>query len=280
MANFNLSDYIEVNVRIEKFWKDHPKGRIETEIKAIDDIRVLIQAKVYRDSKDEHPSATGHAEEIRDASYINKTSAVENGETSAVGRALAILGYEIKKSVASKEEVQNAVEQQKNIKPQAKTSATVQTAEKQITEKQIKRLLALAKTVWLEYEDVKKRLARHSYEGHTKDMPKELYETICNELEQSHHTQLKRDIQAFAKENTEEKDWNNSKVQVEVCSQTLKYFTTIHTDKKAIEGKTKMDDVDEALAKIALKRMREEVRNGITYKDIEAHFEFVEGGEI
>lgn len=113
-----LKDYVEVNKRIELFWQRFSNGRIETEIKSWNDGVIIMVARVWKDTTDQNPSATGHAYERENSSYINKTSALENCETSAVGRALAILGFEIKKSVASKEEVENAIHQQEEIKKQ------------------------------------------------------------------------------------------------------------------------------------------------------------------
>lgn len=106
-ASFNLDDYVQVNQRIELFYKDHPGGSIQTEITHNQDGQVIIKAYIYRDQDDMRP-CTGHAMEKEGSTYINKTSHIENCETSAVGRALAMLGYEIKKSVASREEVANA----------------------------------------------------------------------------------------------------------------------------------------------------------------------------
>lgn len=125
MAKFNLDDYVEVNVRIEKFWNDYPDGRIETDIVRWEGDTVVMNAKVYKDKADNFPAATGHAYEVEGSSYINKTSALENCETSAVGRALAIMGYEIKKSVASKEEVVNAKLQQEDVKKRLKKLKTL-----------------------------------------------------------------------------------------------------------------------------------------------------------
>jgi hypothetical protein len=112
--NDALKDYVEVNVRIERFHAKYPNGRIDTEVNIIETQprEVLVKANVYRDINDMVPSATGHAHEVHGSSYINRTSFIENAETSAVGRALAILGFEIKKSVASREEVANAQHQQ------------------------------------------------------------------------------------------------------------------------------------------------------------------------
>jgi hypothetical protein len=109
-----LADYVQVNVRIEKFWELHPNGRIQTELVSWNDGVVIMKAYVYKDVNSPVPSAEGMAYEKENSSFINKTSALENCETSAVGRALAILGFEIKKSVASYEEVANAKLNQNN----------------------------------------------------------------------------------------------------------------------------------------------------------------------
>jgi len=114
MASFDLSNYVEVNVRVEKFWKDYPDGAIRTEIISFDGGVIVMKASIFKKADNEKPDSTGHAYEKENSTYINKTSAVENCETSAVGRALGIMGYEIKKSIASKEEVTNAIDQQNN----------------------------------------------------------------------------------------------------------------------------------------------------------------------
>lgn len=107
MPNFNLDDYIPVNDRIAKFYSLYPEGGITTEIVKDEDNVVQVKAYVFKEAS-RSAAATGHAEELRGSSFINKTSALENCETSAVGRALAMLGIEISKSVASREEVANA----------------------------------------------------------------------------------------------------------------------------------------------------------------------------
>lgn len=112
--NDALKDYVEVHVRIERFWQRFPNGRIQTEIQfhPTEQSTVIVRADIYRDLADTMPAATGHAYEKEGSSFINRTSYIENCETSAVGRALAIMGFEIKKSIASKEEVANAILQQ------------------------------------------------------------------------------------------------------------------------------------------------------------------------
>lgn len=122
MASFDLNDYVQVNERIEKFYEKYPEGSIQTEIILNENGMVIFKAYAYRNNEDTRP-ATGHAMEKEGSSYINKTSHIENCETSAVGRALAMLGFEIKKSIASKEEVENAKLQQEMMKPISKEQA-------------------------------------------------------------------------------------------------------------------------------------------------------------
>ncbi|WP_061566359.1 hypothetical protein [Heyndrickxia coagulans] len=108
-----LKDYVEVNVRVEKFWEKYPNGRIQTDLVSWENGVIVMKANVYKDINDQIPSANGFAYEKEGSTFINKTSALENCETSAVGRALALLGFEIKKSIASREEVENAKLQQR-----------------------------------------------------------------------------------------------------------------------------------------------------------------------
>ena len=105
-------DYIEVNERIKAFWQLCPEGRIETNIYSIENGVCIIKAYVYENKEDERPRATGIAYEKEGSTFINKTSYIENCETSAVGRALGNAGIGIDTSVASADEVQNAIIQQ------------------------------------------------------------------------------------------------------------------------------------------------------------------------
>lgn len=107
-----LADYITVNERIMEFYEKYPNGRIITEIVQLQDSIVVMKASVYRSLDEKEPSATGYAYEKEGSSFINKTSYIENCETSATGRAIANLGISIRKSVASKDEVENAKLQQ------------------------------------------------------------------------------------------------------------------------------------------------------------------------
>lgn len=109
MPMFNLDNYETVEDRLIRFWADHPEGRIYTSIVHYDDNKVVFKAEIYFGSEDAHPKATGFAEEIRGASPVNKTSHLENGETSAIGRGLANCGYAAKGSRPSREEMSKVV---------------------------------------------------------------------------------------------------------------------------------------------------------------------------
>ena len=103
-------DYITVNERIKEFRKLHPTGQILNQVMANADGQVMFQCKIIVDGV---LVATAHAYEKEGSSFINKTSYIENCETSAVGRALGMYGIGIDTSLASADEVANAVTQQK-----------------------------------------------------------------------------------------------------------------------------------------------------------------------
>lgn len=103
-------DYAEVNQRIKAFRMVYPTGQIMTEMVSNENGVCVFRAYVYDES--ENLLATGTAYEKESSSFINKTSYIENCETSAVGRALGMAGFGIDVSVASYEEVANAIENQ------------------------------------------------------------------------------------------------------------------------------------------------------------------------
>ena len=102
---FNLEDYETVEERLIKFWKDHPDGRIDTKIIEAGTSRFIVQAYIYRTEVDQHPWSSGLAEETISGRGVNATSALENAETSAIGRALATAGYATKGKRPSREEM-------------------------------------------------------------------------------------------------------------------------------------------------------------------------------
>ena len=110
-------NYIEVNQRIKAFRMLYPQGTIKTEIVFMDNGVITMRASIFNDTK---LLATGTAQEKESSSFINKTSFVENCETSAVGRALGMLGIGIDTSIASAEEVINAINNQEDLKVKVK----------------------------------------------------------------------------------------------------------------------------------------------------------------
>ena len=106
---FNLADYETVEVRLEKFIKDYPNFRIATELESFQTNRYIVKAYLYKDLKDEVSWATGYAEETISERGVNSTSALENCETSAIGRALANAGYAAKGKRPSREEMSKVV---------------------------------------------------------------------------------------------------------------------------------------------------------------------------
>lgn len=104
-------DYAEVNQRIKAFRMVYPTGTIETEMISNENGVCIFRVKIYNEDK---LLATGTAYEKENSTFINKTSYIENCETSAVGRALGICGFGIDTSVASAEEVSNAIANQEN----------------------------------------------------------------------------------------------------------------------------------------------------------------------
>jgi hypothetical protein len=102
---FNLEDYETVEERLAKFWKEHPDGRIYTTLVEHTLQRFIVQAAIYRTEVDAHPWTTGYAEETVSTRGVNSTSALENCETSAIGRALANANYASKGKRPSREEM-------------------------------------------------------------------------------------------------------------------------------------------------------------------------------
>lgn len=110
---FNLDDYETVEERLVKFWKDHPDGQIHTKVLEHTSARFIVEASIYRTEADPRPWTTGLAEETVQGRGVNATSALENCETSAIGRALANAGYATKGKRASREEMSKVAAQSK-----------------------------------------------------------------------------------------------------------------------------------------------------------------------
>lgn len=113
-VNIKGKEYVEVNERIKHFRANFTKYALTTEIVELTDKRVVMVAKVI--DAGGVVISTGHAYEDKDSTFINKTSYIENCETSAIGRALGNFGIGIDTSIASAEEVQTAIANQNKPK--------------------------------------------------------------------------------------------------------------------------------------------------------------------
>ena len=110
---FKGKGYVMVNKRVQAFRDICPNGTIKTDIIKLEDGVVYMKAEVWNEGQ---LLSTGLAFEKESSSYINKTSFIENCETSAVGRALGFLGIGNDDSMASAEELVNALQQQEALK--------------------------------------------------------------------------------------------------------------------------------------------------------------------
>ena len=125
-TNIKGKEYAEVNQRIKAFRMVYPEGSIITELVELENGICTMRA-IVKDG--ENTLGTGFAQEKESSSYINKTSYIENCETSAVGRALGMCGFGIDTSVCSAEELQNALNNQdkpnKEDKPKVRRKSGV-----------------------------------------------------------------------------------------------------------------------------------------------------------
>jgi hypothetical protein len=156
---FDLSNYETVEDRLARFWVDHPTGRIETAMMAYDGDSCIFRAEVYFDASQATPTATGYAEEVKGSSPVNRTSFVENCETSAIGRALANCDYATHGKRPSRQEmakVQRAgagnLAPGSDAPPVAPEYITTIGGTKAATPKQVGYMKALAKKLSLDEE--------------------------------------------------------------------------------------------------------------------------------
>jgi hypothetical protein len=94
MAHFNLNEYQTVQERIDLFWQRYPAGRINVELVSFTPEQVVFKAEIFANRDEVDPITVDFAEERLGSSPVNKTSFVENCATSAVGRAISMLGGE------------------------------------------------------------------------------------------------------------------------------------------------------------------------------------------
>ena len=170
-------DYAEVNQRIKAFRMVYPEGTIQTSLISNENGVCIFKAMVADGG---NILATGTAYEKEGSTFINKTSYIENCETSAVGRALGMAGFGIDTSVASAEEVLNAMKQQDEEKQKQQEELEKEQA-KPITKKLEDALLLSIKNNNMTDEQVEKILKKYNY-GSTKEIKMKDYMNIVNDF--------------------------------------------------------------------------------------------------
>jgi len=131
---FNLADYETVEVRLEKFIKDYPDFRISTELEVCEKDRYIVKAYLFKTAECSSAFSTGLAEEKVTDRGVNQTSALENCETSAIGRALANAGYAAKGKRPSREEMSKVVASKPSKPSVAELDAAIRAADKETAE--------------------------------------------------------------------------------------------------------------------------------------------------
>lgn len=145
-------EYAEVNQRIKAFRMVYPEGFIITVMKSNENGVCVFEAHVgyYREDGVSITLGVGHAYEKENSTFINKTSYIENCETSAVGRALGMAGFGIDTSVASAEEVQNAIVNQGEKEIKKASPKQIEVIQKAYTGENLQKLLQYYKVARLE----------------------------------------------------------------------------------------------------------------------------------
>lgn len=157
MANFNPADsgYVEVKDRIEAFYAKYPEGSIQSEIVMLTDEKVVVKAFAFRFLEDTRPGI-GHSQlGIPGKTNYTKDSELENAETSAWGRAIAALGFEVKRSIASSEEVRNKQADSQPAQQAAPAQAAANPNAKLATQAQKNLIRAKAREAGITDEELK-----------------------------------------------------------------------------------------------------------------------------
>ena len=149
--------YAEVNQRIRAFRMVYPNGCITTEIVSLQNGMCVMKSTCF--NEEGKVLGVGHAYEMEGSSFINKTSYIENCETSAVGRALGMAGFGIDVSICSAEELQNAILNQDDTKKPRKTQKTqnMPNEDPLIDTKQAEQIAGLANSKGISVDELCKR---------------------------------------------------------------------------------------------------------------------------
>lgn len=187
-VNIKGKEYVLVNDRVKAFRENFPQYSLTSEIVELTDKRVVMVAKII--NPDGVVVATGHAYEDANGSFINKTSYIENCETSAWGRALANLGVGVDGSMCSADEVANAlINQQKQ--PQQ---------EVYINETQIKKLQNILRVFPKANRETTLNILLNEFGAkELTELPQGKYVLFLNRLVDSANVVIKKSLQGFVK---------------------------------------------------------------------------------
>ena len=171
--------YVEVNTRILFFRENFKDHKLLSEIVSLEDGVCIIKASIVNDKNE--VIAIGHAYEKEGNGFINKTSYIENCETSAWGRALGNLGVGVDGSVASAEEVGNAILNQD--KPTKQPTKTPVKKVKKINMDEIVVIKDLLSEINMDKQVFLKSLKKHINVSELEDIPQVHYARVVNLLE-------------------------------------------------------------------------------------------------
>lgn len=171
MVSIKGKQYAEVNERIRVFRMLFPNGTISTDLVTLENGLCIFKATAL--NEEGQVLATGHAYEREGKGMINSTSFIENCETSAVGRCLGMLGIGIDTSIASYEEVSNAIEQQNASVQSASAPSEPKKTEGPATKEQREKFIAYINEQGLDLTDICKR-----FKITQKSTPSQLNEVI------------------------------------------------------------------------------------------------------
>ena len=174
-TNIKGKEYAEVNQRIKAFRMIYPTGKVETALVSCENGICIFKAIVA--TNEGNILGTGTAYEKENSSFINKTSYIENCETSAVGRALGMAGFGIDTSVASAEDIENVIAGE-NGQIDRDVENEYQVSDR-VTEVESKTVYCLMMKKGL---DVMKELKRNYGVTNTKELTKEQYASILKTI--------------------------------------------------------------------------------------------------
>lgn len=166
-VNIKGKEYVTVNERVKYFNENYSNGKIEVSFVELNNDKAVMRAIVTPDCDKPDRCFTGHAYEVADSSFINKTSYIENCETSAVGRALGLMGIGTDESIGSADEVANAMANQK------------QTAEK-LTDKQKDTIVNFMTEGKVHANDLQERYGTAKVDSLSKSQASELIGYVYN----------------------------------------------------------------------------------------------------